>query len=154
MASAVGTGKKGVNIDLNIIPFVDVMSCLTAFLLVTAVWTGVAQERTGVAGRCAPGAQCDPDPDARWLAVLVESERTSVLVMPHGDVRELATNDWAGVGDALRALAPHANSGVQIAVESTRAHPLSYQTLVLAMDTAVKAGFPDVSVTDAGNIVR
>ena len=153
MASAVGTGEKGNNIDLNIIPFVDVMSCLTAFLLVTAVWTGVAQERTNVAGNCAPG-QCKPDPDAKWLGVLVESDRTSVLVMPSGDTRQLAPDDWAGVGDALRALAPHANSNVQIAVESTRAHPIAYQTLVHAMDTAVKAGFPDVAVTDASNLLR
>ena len=44
MGAALGTGdKKSVNVDLNIVPFIDLMSCLTAFLLVTAVWVNIAQ---------------------------------------------------------------------------------------------------------------
>ena len=44
MGAAVGTDEKGsVNVELNIIPFIDLMSCLTAFLLVTAVWVNIAQ---------------------------------------------------------------------------------------------------------------
>jgi biopolymer transport protein ExbD len=44
MGQALGTGdKKSVNLDLNIVPFIDLMSCLTAFLLVTAVWVNIAQ---------------------------------------------------------------------------------------------------------------
>jgi biopolymer transport protein ExbD len=45
MGAAVGTGdgKKSVNVELNIVPFIDLMSCLTAFRLVTAVWVNIAQ---------------------------------------------------------------------------------------------------------------
>ena len=44
MAASLGTGdKKSVNIELNIVPFIDLMSCLTSFLLVTAVWVNIAQ---------------------------------------------------------------------------------------------------------------
>ena len=46
MGAAVGTeeGKgRAVNVDVNVVPFIDLMSCLTAFLLVTAVWTNLAQ---------------------------------------------------------------------------------------------------------------
>jgi biopolymer transport protein ExbD len=44
MGAAVGTDAKGsVNVELNIVPFIDLMSCLTAFLLVTAVWVNIAQ---------------------------------------------------------------------------------------------------------------
>ena len=44
MGAAVGTDdKRSVNVELNVIPFIDLMSCLTAFLLVTAVWTNLAQ---------------------------------------------------------------------------------------------------------------
>lgn len=154
MAGVIETDRKGVNVDLNIVPFVDVMSCLTAFLLVTAVWIQTAQEQTSPSGKCAPGSQCDPDSKAQWLGVLVEADRTSVLVMPSGESRQLAANDWSGVNAALRALAPHEHSAVEIAVESTAAHPLTYQTLVTAMDTAVQAGFPDVRVTDSQSLLR
>ena len=45
MGAAIDTGgdKKSVNVHLNIVPFIDLMSCLTAFLLVTAVWSNLAQ---------------------------------------------------------------------------------------------------------------
>src|SRR5437879_4457096 len=38
-----GDGKKSLDVELNIVPYIDLMSCLTAFLLVTAVWVNIAQ---------------------------------------------------------------------------------------------------------------
>src|SRR6185503_15669506 len=44
MGVSLGSGdKKAVDIEINVVPFIDLMSCLTAFLLVTAVWTQFAQ---------------------------------------------------------------------------------------------------------------
>ena len=38
-----GGDEKSVDVHLNIVPFIDLLSCLTAFLLVTAVWSNLAQ---------------------------------------------------------------------------------------------------------------
>lgn len=35
-------GKKGMMVDLNLVPFIDFMSCLIAFLMIAAVWTQIA----------------------------------------------------------------------------------------------------------------
>ena len=44
MGASVGAGDgDSVNVELNVVPFIDLMSCLTAFLLVTAVWSQYAQ---------------------------------------------------------------------------------------------------------------
>src|SRR6187551_761998 len=44
MGVSLGSGdKKSVDVEINVVPFIDLMSCLTAFLLVTAVWTQFAQ---------------------------------------------------------------------------------------------------------------
>ena len=52
MGQAIGTGdKKSVNVELNIVPFIDLMSCLTAFLLVTAVWVNLASVKNEPAGK-------------------------------------------------------------------------------------------------------
>ena len=52
-------GGKSRNVELNIVPFIDLMSCLTAFLLVTAVWVNTARlERR--AGRQGPGRRAVP----------------------------------------------------------------------------------------------
>ena len=45
-------------------------------------------------------------------------------------------------------------TSLEIAALSTNAHPISYQSLVLAMDTAMKAGYPDVGVTDPSSLAR
>ncbi len=151
MAHALGTNQKGsVNVDLNIVPFIDLMSCLTAFLLVTAVWIHTANLPTTPAGKGSGSAVEKPK-----LAILVEADSIDVIASPSGEARHLAHDDWAGVTAALRALAPQDDKPVvEVAVNSTKEHPIAYQQLVTAMDTAVAAGFPDIGVTDAASLVR
>src|SRR5687768_15709756 len=43
-------GRKNVDVNINLVPFIDMMSCLVAFLLITAVWTNVAQIPSSVGG--------------------------------------------------------------------------------------------------------
>ena len=45
MGASVGasSGKNNVDVELNVVPFIDLMSCLTAFLLATAVWSAYSQ---------------------------------------------------------------------------------------------------------------
>jgi biopolymer transport protein ExbD len=151
MAQALGTDQKGsVNVDLNIIPFIDLMSCLTAFLLVAAVWIQIANVPANPAGRGGGSAVEHPK-----LAILVEIDAIDVFASPSGEARHLAAGDWAGVTAALRALAPADDKPqIEIAANSTKAHTIPYQQLITAMDTAVAAGFSDVGVTDAASLTR
>ena len=41
---------------------------------------------------------------------------------------------------------------VEVAAESTSAHPIEYQQLVAAMDTVVRAGYSHVGVADPRNL--
>ena len=60
--------------------------------------------------------------------------------------------DWAKFEEALKAQKTSAwfaeTTEIQVAAESTKTEPVSYQQIVLAMDTAVKAGFKDVRLSD------
>ncbi len=38
-------GKKSLDAELNLVPFIDLLSCLISFLLITAVWTQVSAAR-------------------------------------------------------------------------------------------------------------
>jgi biopolymer transport protein ExbD len=157
MAQALGTGdKKSVNIDLNIIPFIDVMSCLTAFLLVTAMWISIARLEIRPAGR-APGEPClDGDCADPKLSVLIEPDDIWIGVSRVNDFEKIpktpAGYDWGRLEDALRAHKASVffdgKSAIEIAAASTAAQPVSYQSLIAAMDIAVKTGFVDVGVTD------
>ena len=74
MGAAVGTDdKKSVNVELNVIPFIDLMSCLTAFLLVTAVWTQFAQINIKPKGHGREAKQMD-DKNKIYASILVTAD--------------------------------------------------------------------------------
>jgi len=37
------SGKKPLNADLNLVPYIDLLTCMVAFLLITAVWSQLAR---------------------------------------------------------------------------------------------------------------
>ena len=158
MAQAPGTGDKtSVNVELNIIPFIDLMSCLTAFLLVTAVWINIARLEIRPAGHARDVPPCDDAGcDDPRLSVLIEADDIWIGVSRVNDFQRLpkiATGyDWARLEDALKqhkssALFDHATA-IEIAADSTASHPIAYQELIAAMDIAVKTGFIDVGITE------
>jgi biopolymer transport protein ExbD len=76
MAASVGTeGKGSVNVELNIVPFIDLMSCLTAFLLVTAVWVNIAQINIQPKGKTRDTANVQQDDEHVTLSILVQSDQ-------------------------------------------------------------------------------
>lgn len=142
------TRKGSVNVELNIIPFVDVMSCLTAFLLVTAAWLNLAHLQNAPVGK---GTDTCPAPcEHRALGVRLDYDQIVVVRSPDLETRFLPAHDWAALATTLTALAAGDDTRprVEIAASSTNAHPISYQTIIAAMDATVKAGFQDVGVID------
>lgn len=158
MAMALGSGdNKAVNVELNIIPFIDVMSCLVAFLMLTTAWIDLARLDVRPAGHargepCPDGLGCD---DVR-LSVLVDAEQIWIGVSRVNDfqtIPKIATGyDWRALEDALRQhkASPwfESSTALELAVNSTPSHPITYQTMIAAMDVAVKTGFLDVGLTD------
>jgi biopolymer transport protein ExbD len=158
MANAVGTDTKGsVNVELNIVPFIDLMSCLTAFLLVTAVWVSIAQVDAHAGSK--RDSVSDPNPPP-VLSVLVQADAIWVGVSRVNDFYRVpntaAGYDWSGLEAQLRVQKASAlfdtTSSLELAAESSTAHPVAYQQLVAAMDVAIKAGFTDVGITDPSQL--
>jgi biopolymer transport protein ExbD len=45
--ASIDTGGKGPNVDLNLVPFIDLMSVLITFLLISAIWVQVSLIQIG-----------------------------------------------------------------------------------------------------------
>ena len=158
MGAAIGTAEKGsVNVELNIIPFIDLMSCMTAFLLVTAVWTNLSQLDTQAAGKARSGIpEDDKDPE---LSVLIESDEIWIGVSRLEEYERIPKGadgyDWAQL---QRSLSTHKSgvfantSTIQIAANSTKSAQVSYQSLISAMDVAKKSGFDTVNISDVDGL--
>ncbi len=160
MAAIVGAAGSRHNVEITLVPMIDLMSCLTAFLLVTAVWVNTAQLELRAHGGVGPGS----DKSTPRAGVLVQADRVWVTVSELGDVVEVrdvgASHDWAGVtvalGDAVRrlesvGLAREATE-VVVAAESTDAEVVSYQELITAVDLAHQSGFGQVDLSDPAGL--
>jgi hypothetical protein len=123
---------------------------------VTAVWIDIARIEIKPAGH-APGEPClDNGCDDPTLSVLIDSDDIWVGVSRVNDFEKIprtaAGYDWGRLEDSLKQHKASAffndRTGIEIAANSTTAHPISYQALIATMDIAVKTGFVDVGVTD------
>lgn len=152
MGATLGTrsNKGDVNVELNIVPFIDLMSCLTAFLLVTAVWVNISSVENEPAGK---GHSEIAGQETPKLSVLIDNDGITVSAYPSGEARQIPAHDWDRLEDALREFKTVGElPQIEVAASSTSAHPVAYQELIAAMDTAVKAGFPHVGVTDPASL--
>jgi biopolymer transport protein ExbD len=166
MGANIDTGGKdgrSVNVDINIVPFIDLMSCLTAFLLVTAVWVNIAQVPTAPRGKNRD--QQIKEEERPMLSVLVSDERIYIgATRVQGDD---ATNTierggnktpdqvWTEFDTDLKKIKSEYFSDrtdIEIAAESHDQHVVHYQDLVSAMDHAIKAGFTDVGLSDPAGL--
>lgn len=159
MAASIGAGASRNNVDLNIVPMIDLMSCLTAFLLVTAAWVNTAKLDT--ATKTGVGASEHETPRA---GLLVQDDRVWLTVSGIGEIVEIADlageHDWPTVknalADSLRRLEAlgitKSATEILVAAESTDARPVSYQELITAVDLATNAGFGQIEVTEPAGL--
>ena len=162
MSGSIGpSDKKSVNVELNIVPFIDLMSCLTAFLLVTAVWVNIAQINIQPKGKTRDQAQVQQDDEHVTLSVLVQSDRIWVGLSRVNEFQDIPKKaeeqDWDKFEATLKEHKTSAFFGkdrtdIEIAAESTIAAPVKYQDIIHAMDVAVKVGFVDVGLTDPNGL--
>ena len=66
-------GKKSVNADLNLVPYIDLLTCMVAFLLITAVWTQLARLEAHQKGQGQAGEETPPEKIVK-LVVVVNGE--------------------------------------------------------------------------------
>jgi biopolymer transport protein ExbD len=161
MGAAVGTDEKGsVNVELNIIPFIDLMSCLTAFLLVTAVWVNIAQINIQPKGKTRDTSNVQQDNETVICSVLVTTDRIWVGLSRVNEFQEITKlpegHDWVKLETTLKDHKASSffadRTDIEIAAESTTQSPVKYQDVIQAMDVALKVGFADVGLSDPAGL--
>ena len=142
-------GKKSVNADLNLVPYIDLLTCMVAFLLITAVWSQLARLNVHQKGQGQAGEDTPPEKVFK-LVVVVNSEGYNLVadqdqqpIPKRGD-----QYDYEKLAAELKKLKDtHPDkSDVQVASEDA----IKFEALVKTMDTAMTARFPDISLIDAG----
>ena len=149
-----GGGKGTVDVEVNVIPFVDLMTCLVAFLLVTAVWTHFAQINIKPKGLGREATKLD-DQTKVYASVLV-TQNEVWIGHTLGDLRRInkdgGNHDWEGLLQTMqeyKELPVFVDRGdIEIAAEDD----VAYQDVISAMDTAIGAQFRDIGFIDPGSL--
>jgi biopolymer transport protein ExbD len=141
-------GRKNVDVDINLVPFIDMMSCLTAFLLITAVWTNLAQidiKPKGIGKSSAPPSGEPPV----TIAILVSVD-SQWIGLSTGDRRQIKKTgdayDWEGLRVMVREFRGNPLLADRTDIEVAAEDGVMYQDIVTTMEIAIddRKGFPDV----------
>ncbi len=151
----VDTGKGGgraANADLNIVPFIDLMSVLVIFLLITAVWTQVTMIQIGssIYGKKSDDMKQLPKPEVHIPLRLDVRQGGFFLIM--GDERKSFPKQGGQYNVPALVKALKDFKMVHLTKEDaviTIEDQLNYETLILGMDALLEAEFGQVSISTA-----
>jgi biopolymer transport protein ExbD len=146
-------GKKNVDSEIPLIPFIDLLLCCVMFLLVTAVWNQLAKIN---ANQQQPGQQApnEPPPEEKVKVILQVNANGFVLASTAGDRIEVPKSgdqyDMEGLREKLqerKRLDPNRKDLVVAPEDGVR-----YEDVIASMDMVVGEGFPDMSLSDGSTL--
>jgi biopolymer transport protein TolR len=146
-------GKKSVDSEIPLVPFIDLLLCCVMFLLVTAVWNQLARldANQQQPGQAAPDT---PPPEEKIKVVLQVQANGYVLASSAGDRIEIPKSGDSYDQEQLREklqerkrLEPNRKDLV-VAPEDG----VQYKDVVASMDMVVGEGFPDMSLSDGSTL--
>jgi biopolymer transport protein ExbD len=146
-------GKKNVDSEIPLVPFIDLLLCCVMFLLVTAVWNQLARLNANQQqpGQSAPN---EPPPEEHIKVILQVQATGFVISSTAGDRIEIPKTgdqyDMEGLREKLqerKRLEPN-RKDIVVAPEDG----VHYEDVVAAMDMVVGEQFPDMSLSDGSTL--
>ncbi|MFN7454676.1 MAG: ExbD/TolR family protein [Pseudobdellovibrionaceae bacterium] len=147
-----GRGRR-VSVELNLVPFIDLMSVLITFLLITAVWTQVSMIQIGTSlyGKRSEETVPQLPPDADLVLKIDITDKGYVLTVGRQTTQLPLLNseyDEAGLLAQLEKTKQMYPTKTDAAIAMS--DQLPYERLIGGMDILLKAGFPKISVLTGG----
>ncbi len=148
-----GGGKRNSNFEVNLVPFIDLMSVLITFLLITAVWTQVSMIKLGSSLYSKQNTEDVDKPPPKSevpLRVDVKDAGHIIVIGPKRiDIPKKGANyDIETLVMQLMQIKQVYPEKVDAVV--TMDEHLKYDFLIQGMDALLQAGFPAISVATGG----
>ena len=127
-------GRRALDAVINLVPFIDLLSCCLAFLLITAVWTQLG--RVDVQQRASGGEIEEPVP--RLALTLSIDTDGYTLAASTGEVQSIAA-DYAQLAAALRTWRTRYPDQEHLSLRPADA--IAYDRILRTMDVALSARY-------------
>ncbi len=149
-----GRGRNS-NVDLNLVPFIDLMSVLITFLLISAVWTQVSMIQLG-ASFASPRNEDQVEqkpPPLEDFVLRLDIKSTGYVLLVGNETRKIPMINGLYDKEALLAdlsrvkqMKPD-KAGIKMAIEDQ----IAYDHVVSAMDVSLQSGFSPELLTGGPN---
>ena len=140
-------GKKSLDAEINLVPFIDLLSCCISFLLITAVWTQIAGLQVASSG----GPPEQPKQESTIDVRLLLSEKGYQLSMAGAniDIPRMSGGayDKKALSEKLKTLKTSLPDQTAITVQPEDA--VAYSDLVETVDACLGEQLRNVTVAPA-----
>jgi len=145
-------GKKALDAAINLVPFIDLLSCCLSFLLITAVWTQLARMDVTQKGQGAAGASDEKPPEATVQLTLFVDKDGYTFAKSTGETTPIAMKgedyDYTRLADILKDAKTAYPDKNDITIKSD--DTVLYDKIIKTMDVVISAKFSDVGLSDKG----
>lgn len=148
-----GSGRR-VNIELNLVPFIDLMSVLITFLLISAVWTQIQMIQMGSSFYGKKTEESPPKQTPNMEMVLrvdvkvngyVLTVGKQVISLPKIDTVQYDESGLASQLQRVKQLYPEKiDAAISVSDE------ISYEAVIRTMDKILLSGFTNITFATGG----
>ena len=145
-------GKKSLDANINLVPYIDMLMTIMTFLMMTAVWTKIAMLEVQNASGGAEAQPEEPDPN-KPKAVMVLVGKEQVTIQEEGaEARPfLATADgfdWNGINIELKRLKDARQDRNEVKIQSEDG--VKYEHLTKLIDLSTGLQMKQITLTPMG----
>lgn len=149
-----GRGRRTSNFEVNLIPFIDLMSVLITFLLITAVWTQVSMIKLGSSLYSKKNTEevdkTPPKTDVPLRLDVKEAGHRIIIGTRTVDVPKKSNGDYDRETLVARLMEVKNVHPDKVDAVVTVEEQLKYDFMIQGMDALLEAGFPAISVATGG----
>jgi biopolymer transport protein ExbD len=145
-------GKKPLDAAINLVPFIDLLSCCISFLLITAVWTQLARMDVTQKGQGAAGSTDEKPPEPTVNLTLYIDKDGYTFAKSSGESTPIPLKgddyDYVKLADILKDAKTAYPDKNDIAVKADDS--VLYNKIIHTMDIVLSSKFPDIGLSDKG----
>lgn len=149
-----GKGKKPLDTNINLVPFIDLMAVTIVFLIMSAVWTQLGRLQVSQQGQSTEESTPPANPLQPITVLITENElKISVggsmidpIPMTRDDKQRLDVTKLTDQLKKMKQDQPEQNS-ITLSTEDA----VRYEDLVRVIDACIGNQFPSVSVSPASS---
>lgn len=149
-----GRGRRSTNFEVNLVPFIDLMSVLITFLLITAVWTQVSMIKLGSSLYSKKNTEeidkITPQQDVPLRLDIKDAGHRLLIGTKTIEIPKKAGGEYDRETLVARLMEiKQVYPDKKDAVVTVEEH-LKYDFMIQGMDALLEAGFPAISVATGG----